>query len=730
MFSPAMTTTTALVEKATNDLLIGPDWGMNMDLCDIINGDPEQAKDVVKALTRRVKNKNPAIQLLALTVLETAMKNCGEPFHMQVAQKDLLPEMVKIVTKRSDMQVRDRVLELLDVWQEAFGGPTGRLPQFYHAYDDLRRKGVEFPRRTAENSAAMFSKTAAPRPESPVYPTYGGSPRRHAAPPPSAPESAGGEGMTASDIQTSRSVVVVLSEMLSALNVNDKQSVKDEVIVELVDQCKTAQRRVAALVSASSDESLLMQGLSLNDEITNVLARHDAIAAGKPLPAEETTAPAGRQEGGNVSLAYDDEEEEDDFGRLAHRGSLNRRSQGGLTGPRGAPMPAQRGPPSLPAPPGSAAPLRRLSGPPGQREKPIDLLSGDTFGGLSSPPVEVPPAAAASPTLLALPAPPSSAFGGSSSGPTFNAGGMPLQSRQSFGYGQQQQPQGQAAFGYGSPSGSGLQQAGQQGYGAGYPQQPGQQQAYNVGAANPGQPQQQGAGYVAPVAGGSSAAAAQLNQQQRAALYGPGGQPPNQPQQQPGPYSAPQQIPQVSAPWAQAGPVVPFVSPEAHAGTPLSPQQRTMLYGNVGQSPFATPGAPQQVPGALPPPPGQLAQRVQYFQQQQQPGYGGPQPGQAGVVGGMQNLSVEDRLSRSPAQMSGSYMQRQPSQQQRAPSVQEESGQVDRFFSDLVDLRKKDPKAGGPSSQPSLNKQAEANMSAYASNSTQSSKPAEVSPFY
>ncbi|KAK7262942.1 hypothetical protein RJT34_30524 [Clitoria ternatea] len=65
------------------------------------------------------------------------MFNCGGIVHMHVVERDVLHEMVKIAKKKPDYQVRQKILILIDSWQEAFGGSRARYPQYYATYQEL-----------------------------------------------------------------------------------------------------------------------------------------------------------------------------------------------------------------------------------------------------------------------------------------------------------------------------------------------------------------------------------------------------------------------------------------------------------------------------------------------------------------------------------------------------------------------------------------------------------------
>ncbi|GMP26706.1 hypothetical protein CsSME_00003036 [Camellia sinensis var. sinensis] len=136
-----------LVNSATSEKLTEMDWTKNIEICELVAHDQRQAKDVIKAIKKRLGSKNSNTQLFAVMLLEMLMNNIGENVHKQVIDTGLLPILVKIVKKKTDLPIREKIFLLLDATQTSLGGASGKFPQYYSAYYDLVSAGVQFPQR-------------------------------------------------------------------------------------------------------------------------------------------------------------------------------------------------------------------------------------------------------------------------------------------------------------------------------------------------------------------------------------------------------------------------------------------------------------------------------------------------------------------------------------------------------------------------------------------------------
>ncbi|XP_031397896.1 TOM1-like protein 6 isoform X2 [Punica granatum] len=324
-----------------------------------------RARDVLKAVKKRLQHKNPRVQFLALTLLEAMVNNCGDYIHFQIVERNILEEMVKIVKKKREMSVQDKTLSLLDIWQEAFGGQGGKYPQYYYAYDELRRSGVTFPRRLSP-VAPIFTPPVA----HPIAHAQGGygmptnSSRRL-----DEAMAADKDRLSASTLESMQNIVELLSDMLQAMNPGDAAAVKDDIVVDLIDRCRANQKKLMQMLTTTEDEELLGRGLELLDVMQNSLAKHDAIANGSVVPSQATdiasestvssqstslSPPAAEKRSQpsetkrdisprtNVSPQspaatfsrgfVDEEEEDDDFAQLARRHSRSPASPGTFTG--------------------------------------------------------------------------------------------------------------------------------------------------------------------------------------------------------------------------------------------------------------------------------------------------------------------------------------------------------------------------------------------------------------
>uniref|UniRef100_A0A671Y014 Target of myb1 like 2 membrane trafficking protein n=1 Tax=Sparus aurata TaxID=8175 RepID=A0A671Y014_SPAAU len=280
--------------KATDGGLQNEDWTLNMEICDIINETEEGPKDAMRALKKRLSgNKNYREVMLALTVVETCVKNCGHRFHVQVANRDFIDGvLVKIISPKNNPPtiVQDKVLALIQAWADAFRSSPD-LTGVVHIYEELKRKGIEFPmadldalspihtpqRGTPEVDPAMIKYLA---PASPAA----GTPKPSPSPPSVTQEPQMPSPITAtpeqiarlrSELDVVRGNTKVMSEMLTEMVPGQEDPSDLELLQELNRTCRAMQQRVVELISRVSNEEVTEELLHVNDDLNNIFLRYE-----------------------------------------------------------------------------------------------------------------------------------------------------------------------------------------------------------------------------------------------------------------------------------------------------------------------------------------------------------------------------------------------------------------------------------------------------------------------
>ena len=115
-------------------------------------------REAAMAIARIVNNRNPHISLLALSLLETLVAQCGYPFHLQIATKEFLNEIVRRFPERPPPfpgPVMTRILELIKTWMQTICAESrwkedlGNIRDMYRL---LTFKGYRFRDIGAPNS--------------------------------------------------------------------------------------------------------------------------------------------------------------------------------------------------------------------------------------------------------------------------------------------------------------------------------------------------------------------------------------------------------------------------------------------------------------------------------------------------------------------------------------------------------------------------------------------------
>lgn len=148
-----------LLDKATSNLRLDPDWPTILQICDLIRQNDCTPKYAVAAVKKKLYSQNPHQAMFALLTLESIVKNCGSGIHDEVTSKAFCEMLRDLVKTTQHENLRSKILELIQAWAFAF-----RNSPKYRAVQDtvniLKAEGYKFP--ALKESDAMFSADTAP----------------------------------------------------------------------------------------------------------------------------------------------------------------------------------------------------------------------------------------------------------------------------------------------------------------------------------------------------------------------------------------------------------------------------------------------------------------------------------------------------------------------------------------------------------------------------------------
>uniref|UniRef100_I3MNV3 Target of myb1 like 2 membrane trafficking protein n=2 Tax=Marmotini TaxID=337730 RepID=I3MNV3_ICTTR len=252
--NPFSTPVGQCLEKATDGSLQSEDWTLNMEICDIINETEEGPKDAIRALKKRLSgNRNYREVMLALTVLETCVKNCGHRFHILVANRDFIDSvLVKIISPKNNPPtiVQDKVLALIQSVPEV--DPASTMPR------------SQSQQRTNASSYSSPPPASYSAPQAPALSVTG-------------PITANSEQIARlrSELDVVRGNTKVMSEMLTEMVPGQEDSSDLELLQELNRTCRAMQHRIVELISRVSNEEVTEELLHVNDDLNNVFLRYE-----------------------------------------------------------------------------------------------------------------------------------------------------------------------------------------------------------------------------------------------------------------------------------------------------------------------------------------------------------------------------------------------------------------------------------------------------------------------
>ena len=305
------------VEAATREDLESEDWALNLEICDIINDNDDDAKDAVRAIRKRLhqieQDSNFTITDRTLTVLETCVSNCSHRFHVLVMTKDFIQDLVKLIGPKNNppISLQERVLRLIERWAEAFRSQPD-LGGVVSVYNDLKSKGVTFPVRDPNSSVPIQTprRSVHPTAATPAATTrqdvrlLGNTRETSGAGPPQSVQShqsavqviLEGEhyNKISQDLTVVESSIEMFNDILRVLESPKNEDSDWQLGSELAATCRQMKDRIVELIERVANEDLTMEMLRLNDELNNIFIKYDRLVKNRAKSSGRQTTSTER----------------------------------------------------------------------------------------------------------------------------------------------------------------------------------------------------------------------------------------------------------------------------------------------------------------------------------------------------------------------------------------------------------------------------------------------------
>uniref|UniRef100_A0A1D1Y281 TOM1-like protein 2 n=1 Tax=Anthurium amnicola TaxID=1678845 RepID=A0A1D1Y281_9ARAE len=274
-----------MVDEATSDNLVEPNWGLNLRICALLNGEELNGPEVTRAIKKKIANKNAVSQRLSLDLLETCAMNCDKVFS-EVASEKVLDEIVKMIDNpQTFASNRQRALQLLKAWGES--EDLAYLPVFNQTYMSLKARNVPYNVEQNGNPAPGISSVEPEMYEPLSFPEGDLNANINNQSTDAYDATYLGGGLTIEEkreiLVVTRNTVEILSSILNSEAPNE--AIKDDLTLSMVEKCKDSEQVVQRIMeTVGDDDEMLFEALNVHEDLQKVLSHYTEIESAVPPP--------------------------------------------------------------------------------------------------------------------------------------------------------------------------------------------------------------------------------------------------------------------------------------------------------------------------------------------------------------------------------------------------------------------------------------------------------------